>query len=94
MRIAIFSEVYRPMVSGVSLVLQRLVAALEQRGHVVRVYAPDYPLAPGNVDDPNICRTQSRRLFLYPDVRWGFPEWPAIRADFAAFLPRVSSTSR
>ena len=87
MRIAIFSEVYRPMVSGVSLVLQRLVAALEQRGHVVRVYAPDYPLAPGHVDDPNICRTPSRRLFLYPDVRWGFPEWPAIRADFAAFRP-------
>ena len=87
MRIAIFSEVYRPMVSGVSLVLQRLVAALEQRGHVVRVYAPDYPLAPGHVDDPNICRTPSRRLFLYPDVRWGFPEWPGIRADFAAFRP-------
>ena len=50
MRIAIFSEVYWPMVSGVSLVLQRLVAALEQRGHVVRVYAPSYELPRGSGD--------------------------------------------
>lgn len=87
MRIAIFSEVYAPMVSGVSLVLQRLVAALEQRGHVVRVYAPAYPAAGDAVDEAHIFRTPSRRLFLYPDVRWGFPDWPAIRADFAAFRP-------
>jgi hypothetical protein len=44
MRIAIFSEVYWPMVSGVSLVLQRLVGALEARGHVVRVYTAAYQL--------------------------------------------------
>lgn len=87
MRIALFSEVYSPMVSGVSLVLQRLVAALQQHGHVVRVYAPAYPLAAGAVDEAHIVRTPSRRLFLYPDVRWGLPEWPAIRADFAAFRP-------
>jgi phosphatidylinositol alpha 1,6-mannosyltransferase len=89
MRIALFSEVYRPMVSGVSLVLQRLVAALEQRGHVVRVYAPEYPLEPGALDEGNIFRVPSRRLFLYPDVRWGFPDWAAIRDDFAAFRPDV-----
>jgi|CXWL01.1.fsa_nt_gi glycosyltransferase involved in cell wall biosynthesis len=87
MRIALFSEVYAPMVSGVSLVLQRLVGDLEQRGHVVRVYAPAYPLADGAPDEAHIFRTPSRRLFLYPDVRWGFPDWPAIRADFAAFRP-------
>jgi glycosyltransferase involved in cell wall biosynthesis len=89
MRIALFSEVYRPMVSGVSLVLQRLVTALEQRGHVVRVYAPEYPMEPDALDDGNIYRVPSRRLFLYPDVRWGFPDWSAIRDDFAAFRPDV-----
>lgn len=87
MRIAIFSEVYWPMVSGVSLVLQRLAGALEQRGHAVRVYAPDYPLPDGTSDPRNIHRVPSRRLFLYPEVRWGFPSWPVISSDFAAFRP-------
>ncbi|HRP07143.1 MAG TPA: glycosyltransferase family 1 protein [Gemmatimonadales bacterium] len=87
MRIAIFSEVYWPMVSGVSLVLQRLAGALEQRGHAVRVYAPDYTLPAGAGDLRTVHRVPSRSLFLYPDVRWGFPSWPAIRADFADFRP-------
>lgn len=86
-RIAIFSEVYWPMVSGVSLVLQRLVAALEQRGHVVRVYAPAYTLPRGSGDLRHVFRVPSRRLFIYPDVQWGMPQWQTIRADFAAFRP-------
>jgi glycosyltransferase involved in cell wall biosynthesis len=89
MRIAIFSEVYWPMVSGVSLVLQRLVGALQQRGHLVRVYAPSYALPPEATDREHVFRVPSRRLFLYPDVQWGFPEREAIRADFAAFRPDV-----
>jgi glycosyltransferase involved in cell wall biosynthesis len=89
MRIAIFSEVYWPMVSGVSLVLQRLVGALEARGHVVRVYTAAYQLPDGVADHPNVYRAPSRRLFLYPDVQWGFPDWAAIRDDFAAFRPDV-----
>ncbi len=87
MRIAIFSEVYAPMVSGVSLVLQRLAAELQRRGHVVRVYAPRYDGAPTTADEVGVHRVPSRRLFLYPDVRWGFPEWASIRADFATFRP-------
>jgi len=89
MRIAIFSEVYWPMVSGVSLVLQRLVGALEARGHVVRVYTAAYQLPAGVADHPNVYRAPSKRLFLYPDVQWGFPDWAAIRDDFAAFRPDV-----
>ena len=89
MRIAIFSEVYWPMVSGVSLVLRRLVSALEARGHRVRVYTAAYPLPGGGTDHPNVYRAPSRRLFLYPDVQWGFPDWAAIRDDFATFHPDV-----
>lgn len=87
MRIAIFSEVYWPMVSGVSIVLQRLVAALEQRGHVVRVYAPAYPMPRGSSDLRQVFRVPSKRLFIYPDVQWGMPHWSTIRADLAAFRP-------
>ena len=42
MRIALFSEVYWPMVSGVGVTLLRLTEALEQRGHQVRVYSASY----------------------------------------------------
>jgi hypothetical protein len=46
MRVALFSEVYWPMVSGVGVTLLRLTKALQQRGHVVRVYTASYALPP------------------------------------------------
>lgn len=87
MRIAIFSEVYWPMVSGVSLTLQRTVEALESRGHLVRVYAPEYDLPVGVSDLPHVHRSPARRLFLYPDVRWAFPRDNAVARDVARFRP-------
>ena len=47
MRIALFSEVYWPMVSGVGVTLLRLTEALRARGHEVRVYTATYPLPEG-----------------------------------------------
>ena len=52
LRIALFSEVYWPMVSGVGVTLLRLTNALEARGHRVRVYSATYPLPPGAADRP------------------------------------------
>ncbi|MCB9505762.1 MAG: glycosyltransferase family 1 protein [Gemmatimonadales bacterium] len=89
MRIAIFSEVYWPMVSGVSHSLQRLVAALEARGHTCRIYAPEYALPAGTPDLATVHRSPALKLFLYPDVQWGFPRQAEIAADFAAFAPDV-----
>ena len=43
-RIALFSEVYWPMVSGVGVTLLRLTDALQARGHAVRVYSATYAL--------------------------------------------------
>ena len=73
MRIALFSEVYWPMVSGVGVTLLRLTKALQQRGHVVRVYSASYTLPPGQPDRPEVHRSPSVPLFLYPDVQWHFP---------------------
>ena len=89
MRIAIFSEVYWPMVSGVGVTLLRLVRALEARGHVVRVYSASYPLPPGLADRPEVHRSPGVPLFLYPDVQWAFPRQREITADLAAFRPDV-----
>ncbi len=89
MRIAIFSEVYWPMVSGVGVTLDRLVGALESRGHAVRVYSPDYALPAGRADRSEAHRSPCVPLFLYPDVHWAFPRPREIAADLALFRPDV-----
>ncbi len=87
MRIALFSEVYWPMVSGVGVTLDRLVQALEARGHAVRVYTASYPVPEGVPDRPAVHRSPSVPLFLYPDVQWAFPRQREIAADLALFRP-------
>jgi glycosyltransferase involved in cell wall biosynthesis len=89
MRIAIFSEVYWPMVSGVALTLRRLVDAMQARGHNVRVYAPQYPLPPGAVERPEVHRSPGKPFFLAPDITWAFPRVPDLVADLQEFRPQV-----
>ena len=89
MRIALFSEVYWPMVSGVGVTLVRLVDALTARGHQVRVYSASYELPSGAADRPEVHRSASIPLFLYPDVQWAFPRHRALLEDVAAFSPDV-----
>ena len=89
MRIAIYSEIYWPMVSGVALTLRRLVDALHARGHAVRVYSPHYELPPGAVERPEVHRSPGRPFFLAPDVQWAFPRVPDLIADMREFEPQV-----
>lgn len=89
MRIALFSEVYWPMVSGVGVTLLRLTQALEQRGHQVRVYTASYALSKGQRDRAEVHRSPSVPLFLYPDVQWAFPRLRDVIDDAARFRPDV-----
>ena len=89
MRIAVFSEVYWPMISGVGVTLDRLVRGLTERGHAVRVYTASYPLPPGATDPPEVHRSPSIPLFLYPDVQWAFPRQREIVADLRRFRPNL-----
>src|ERR687896_1894239 len=89
MRIALFSEVYWPMVSGVGVTLLRLTEALQARGHHVRVYSATYGLAAGQPDRPEVHRSPSVPLFLYPDVQWAFPRMRDVTEDVARFSPDV-----
>lgn len=89
MRIALFSEVYWPMVSGVGVTLLRLTEALEARGHAVRVYTAGYALPEGVPDRPEVHRSPSVPFFLYPDVQWAFPRMRDVVEDLAAFGPDV-----
>jgi phosphatidylinositol alpha 1,6-mannosyltransferase len=88
-RIALFSEVYWPMVSGVGVTLLRLTRALEERGHQVRVYSASYPMPPGQLDRPEVYRSPSVPFFLYPDVQWAFPRLRDVVEDLARFRPDV-----
>jgi phosphatidylinositol alpha 1,6-mannosyltransferase len=89
MRVAVFSEVYWPMVSGVGVTLLRLTEALENRGHQVRVYSATYPLPEGQKDRPEVRRSPSIPLFLYQDVQWAFPRLRDVSDDVARFRPDV-----
>src|SRR5881394_2516616 len=89
MRIAVFSEVYWPMVSGVGVTLLRLTEALQERGHQVRVHSATYPLPDGQADRPEVHRAPSIPLFLYPDVQWAFPRLRDIVDDLNRFQPDV-----
>jgi phosphatidylinositol alpha 1,6-mannosyltransferase len=88
-RIALFSEVYWPMVSGVGVTLLRLTRALEERGHQLRVYSATYPLPKGQADRPEVHRSPSIPLFLYPDVQWAFPRLRDVMDDVVRFRPDV-----
>jgi phosphatidylinositol alpha 1,6-mannosyltransferase len=89
MRIALFSEVYWPMVSGVGVTLLRLTEALQARGHQVRVYSATYALPEGTADRPEVHRSPSVPFFLYPDVQWAFPRLRDVVEDLQAFRPDV-----
>lgn len=89
MRIAIFSEVYWPMISGVAHTLDRTVQALMGRGHAVRVYSARYALLPGTSDRPEAHRSPARPFALSPEVEWARPRQAEITADLAAFGPDV-----
>ena len=87
MRIALFSDVYWPMVSGVGITLMRLADALEERGHAVRVYSAAYPMPAGAADRPEVHRSPCVPMPLYRDVQWAFPRQREIESDLAAFAP-------
>ncbi|HEU4700273.1 MAG TPA: glycosyltransferase family 1 protein [Gemmatimonadales bacterium] len=93
LRIALFSEVYWPMVSGVGVTLVRLADALRARGHEVRVYSAAYALPPGETERPEAHRSPSLPFFLYPDVQWAFPRLRDVLEDVAHFRPDVVHTA-
>jgi phosphatidylinositol alpha 1,6-mannosyltransferase len=88
-RIALFSEVYWPMVSGVGVTLLRLTEALQARGHELRVYSAAYAVPDGGPDRPEVHRSPSVPFFLYPDVQWAFPRMRDVVDDLSRFRPDV-----
>lgn len=69
MNIAFFSESYKPYISGVTNSIETLKAGLEELGHKVMVFSPDYPNAPKT---PGVYRFPSLPA-PYPGYRLSIP---------------------
>lgn len=87
MRIAYFSEVYWPKISGVSNTLVRTVDGLQARGHAVRVYTPR--LAAVEADRPEVHRSPGHPIALDRSIPWGFPRKTEVLRDLRRFDPDI-----
>ena len=87
MRVALFSEVYWPKISGVSHTLVRTVDGLHARGHYARVYTPR--LADVEWDRPEVHRSPGRPIALDRSILWGFPRKMDVLRDLARFDPDI-----
>jgi glycosyltransferase involved in cell wall biosynthesis len=69
MKICFFAETYKPVISGTSISLQRVVKSLEKLGHEVWVITTQYPERPGG----RIVYYKSVSLPSRYNIRLGFP---------------------
>lgn len=86
LRLALFTDTYAPQVNGVARTLERLVSAIEARGGMVRVFAPDDPDAAAS---PNVERFGSRAFWAYPQLRLAWPSSSRVRAALTDFAPTL-----
>ncbi|MEC9487925.1 MAG: glycosyltransferase family 4 protein [Halanaerobium sp.] len=70
MKIAFFSDSYRPYISGVVNSIDTFKGELESRGHQVFIFAPDYPNAGS---EPGVFRFSSIPAFTNPGFRVAIP---------------------
>ncbi|MBY0490755.1 MAG: glycosyltransferase family 1 protein [Gemmatimonadaceae bacterium] len=85
-RLAIFTETFRPQVNGVARTLDRLVQALEAHGGTARVFTADDPAA---VAEPGVTRFPSRAFWAYPQLRLAWPSANATSSALADFKPTL-----
>ena len=67
MKIGIFTNNYRPLISGITTSISLSMAELRRRGHEVYIFAPDYPDYVD--DDPCIFRYPSISTHLHTNFR-------------------------
>lgn len=80
MRIAIFSDSFRPVINGVAVAVDLLVRELRRR-HEVTVFAPAHPQQ--RDPEPGVVRFPSYRLPRAPDYPIAFPISPRLYRCFA-----------
>jgi 1,2-diacylglycerol 3-alpha-glucosyltransferase len=82
MRIAIFTDSYKPQVNGVVSSIEMFTKELRSRGHDVHIFAPD---APGARKEKNVHRIKSVEFMNYPEYRIGLPFRLLFKQDMNRF---------
>jgi phosphatidylinositol alpha 1,6-mannosyltransferase len=89
-RLALFSDTYTPQLNGVTRTLERLVAAVRERGGAVRVYTTTDP---GTLDRAgatgNTWRRPSIPFWAYPQLRIAAPVLGDAYTDLRAWRPTL-----
>ena len=79
MKIGVFSDSYRPYVSGVVLSIETFSRELARLGHEIFIFAPDYPQVKGE-RERNIFRFPSFHTPFNPEFYIALPfSWAARR---------------
>jgi glycosyltransferase involved in cell wall biosynthesis len=85
-RIGLVTDTYTPQVNGVTTIVRRIVAALEQAGHEVGVVAPRYP-ARARPEGPGELRVPSIPFPPYPAIRLSWPQSGLVTRFLDALRP-------
>ncbi len=85
-RLAIFTETYRPQVNGVARTLERLVSTIKAHGGATHVFTAADPDA---TDESGVTRFPSRAFWAYPQLRLALPTARATADALAAFKPTL-----
>jgi glycosyltransferase involved in cell wall biosynthesis len=86
LRLALFSDTYAPQVNGVARTLERLVAAVRERGGAARVFTTTDPAARA---DESVRRWPSVPFWAYPHLRVAAPHRRAALRDLRAWRPTL-----
>lgn len=86
LRLALFTDSYPPQLNGVSLLLERLVSAVRERGAAVRVFTTTDPSAS---NDGEIVRCPSLAFWKYPEHRLALPAPWNVRRALRAWKPTI-----
>lgn len=86
MRIALFSDTYRPQINGVTNTLDKLVKYFEENDMQYKIFAPKYDYE--NEAD-NTERFYSLKFFLYPECRLALPNLFRISQSLSEFKPDI-----
>lgn len=87
LRLALFTDTFPPQVNGVARTLERLAAAVRDRGGEVRVFTPADPEAQEERED--VVRFPSMTFWAYPQLRLSAPAARRAERELRAWRPTL-----
>jgi glycosyltransferase involved in cell wall biosynthesis len=86
MRVAIFTDTYRPQINGVTNTIDQMTAQFDRLGIEYRIFAPLYE---SESDEAAVERFYSLKFFLYPECRVALPNVFRIHTSLNEFKPDI-----